>query len=99
MALRTTSSVFISHADLQGVSVLAFCPKCGSTNVNFQIVQTGAVTSTKNKGCLYGIGRLLLIVCTCGLWLLFGKKKSKSRTTFSHEKVAVCQNCGYQWRA
>ena len=78
---------------------LAFCPKCGSSNVNFQIVQTGAVTSTKNKGCLYGIGRLLLIVCTCGLWLLFGKKKSKSRTTFSHEKVAVCQNCGYQWRA
>ena len=78
---------------------MAKCPKCGSTNVSFQIVQTGAVTNTKAKGCLYSLGRLVLIVCTCGLWLLFGKKKSKSKTTFYNEKMAVCQNCGYQWNA
>ena len=60
-----------------------------------QIVQTSASTSTKGKGCLFGIGRLFLIICTGGLWLLFGKKKYKSRTTYSNEKHAVCSNCGY----
>ena len=78
---------------------MAVCPQCGSNNVTFQIVQTGAVTSTKKKGCLFGLGRLILIVCTLGLWLVFGKKKSKSRTKIINRKVAICQNCGYQWNA
>ncbi len=78
---------------------MARCSKCGSKNISFQIVQTGAVTSTKNKGCLYSFGRLFLIVCTCGLWLIFGKKKSTSKTRFTNRKVAVCQNCGHQWNA
>jgi len=78
---------------------MAVCPKCGSSNISFQVVQTGAVTNTKKKGCLFGIGRLILIVCTCGLWLLFGKKQSKSKTTISTEKIAICQNCGHQWKA
>lgn len=73
------------------------CPKCGSQNVNVQIVQMGAKSSTKGKGCLFGLMRLLLIICTCGLWLLLGKKKSKTKTTFKNEKVAVCQSCGNQW--
>lgn len=90
---------FSCTALFRGGERLAICPKCGSGRVNFQIVQTGAVTRTKNKGCLYGIGRLILIVCTCGLWLLFGRKKSTSRTRITNEKVAICQNCGYQWRA
>lgn len=78
---------------------MATCPKCGSTNVSFQMVQTGATTNTKGKGCLFSIFRGLLIICTCGLWLLFGKKKSKSKTTFSNQKMAICQNCGHQWEA
>jgi hypothetical protein len=57
----------------------------------------GAKSSTKGKGCLFGLMRLLLIICTCGLWLLLGKKKSKTKTTFKNEKVAVCQSCGNQW--
>ena len=78
---------------------MAVCPKCGSTNVSFQVVQTGAITNTKKKGCLFGIGRLILIICTCGLWLLWGKKKSRSKTTYINEKIAVCQNCGHHWKA
>lgn len=74
------------------------CPKCRSEDVNIQIIQTGGKTRTKRMGCLYGIGRGLLIVCTCGLWLLFGKKKSTSKTSFRNEKVAVCQRCGHQFR-
>ncbi len=78
---------------------MATCPKCGSNNVTFQIVQTGAVTKTKKKGCLFGLVRLILIICTCGLWLLFGKKKAKSKTKYTNEKIAICQNCGHQWNA
>ena len=78
---------------------MAVCPKCGSTNISYQVIQTGAVTSTKNKGCLFGIGRMILIICTLGLWYLFGKKKSKSKTKFTNKKVAICQNCGHQWDA
>ena len=73
------------------------CRKCGSKNVNVQMLQTAASTSTKGKGCLFTIVRWTLIICTCGLWLLFGKKKSKSKTTFSNQKVAVCSNCGNSW--
>ena len=73
------------------------CPKCSSTNVNVQIVQTGSTTDTKKKGCLFTLGRLLLIVCTGGLWLLFGKKAAKSKTTVSNEKRALCQTCGESW--
>lgn len=76
---------------------MAVCPKCQSNNVSFQVIQTGSVTNTKNKGCLFAIGRLFLILCTCGLWLIFGKKKEKSKTTIHNQKIAVCQNCGYQW--
>ena len=73
------------------------CPRCGSDRVNVQIVQDSAVTRTKKAGCLWGLGRLFLILCTCGLWLIVGKRKSKSRTTFKNRKIAVCGNCGHSW--
>lgn len=73
------------------------CGKCGSMNVSYQVVQTGATTKTKKKGILYKLGRWTLIICTLGLWLVFGKKASKSKTTFQTETVAVCQGCGNRW--
>lgn len=73
------------------------CPKCGSENVNIQMVQTGASSKTKNKGCLFTLVRWLLIICTLGLWLVFGKKKASTKTKFQNKKVAICQNCGNQW--
>lgn len=73
------------------------CPKCGSSNVDVQLVQDSAVTRTKKTGCLWRLGRLLLIVCTLGLWLIIGKRKSKSKTTYSTSKVAVCKQCGHSW--
>lgn len=73
------------------------CPNCSSKNISVQIQQSAGRTSTKNKGCLYGIGRAMLIICTCGLWLVFGKKKETSKTVFVNTKVAICQNCGHSW--
>lgn len=33
------------------------CPKCGSENVSVQMVQIGAKTRERNRGCLWALGR------------------------------------------
>jgi hypothetical protein len=73
------------------------CPKCGSENVLITSEQISAKTSKKGKGCLWGLGRLLLIVCTLGLWLLIGKHKGASKTKYQNQTVAICQKCGNKW--
>lgn len=73
------------------------CPNCGSTNVNVQIEQTSAKTKSRDMGCLWSIGRLCLIICTCGLWLLIGRRSKTGKTKFKNRTVAICQNCGNKW--
>ena len=73
------------------------CPRCGSDNVNVFIEQTSAKTRTKNTGCLWKIGRAFLIIFTCGLWLLIGRRKETGKTKFENKSTAVCQNCGHKW--
>lgn len=73
------------------------CKRCGSDHVSVQAVQTSAKTATKKTGCLWGIGRAFMVLCTGGLWLLFGKRKGTSNTRFAHSSRAVCQKCGYSW--
>lgn len=66
------------------------CPKCGSSNVNVQIV-----AEQKKRGCLMSIVWIILAICTLGaiIWIpLLIRKGSKTRA------YAVCQNCGYKWR-
>lgn len=74
------------------------CPKCGGGNINVQMVQTREKTMTKKRGCLARIGRFIMIVCTGGLWLIFGKKKTVSSTLHLHKKVAFCNECGHSFR-
>ena len=73
------------------------CPKCKSENVNVQIEQVGGKTKVRKTGCLWEIGRLFLICCTGGLWLLIGKRKGTNNTTFVNKSVGVCQDCGNKW--
>ena len=61
------------------------CPKCGSTNTSIQFVQTGGKTRKRGRGIMWEIGRAFLIICTCGLWLLVGKSKGKSKTKFKKD--------------
>lgn len=70
------------------------CPKCKSENVSVQFVTKSA--KTYKRGCLGGIGRLMLIFFTLGTWLVVSKRKSK--TNMKNQKEAVCQNCGYSWK-
>ena len=74
------------------------CVKCGSENVTITMQQVGGKTRTKKMGCLWSIGRWLLILCTCGLWLLLGRRKSTSNTKFKNVKYAICQECGHSWK-
>ena len=74
------------------------CPKCGSPNVNISMVQTKAKTNTRKAGLLSRLGRLFLILCTAGLWMLVTKRRTQSKTRFTNEKIAVCQSCGHSWK-
>lgn len=73
------------------------CRKCGSTNVSVQIVQTGSntVAKTKGRGCL---GKVFWF-CIWWPMLLFRRKKykTKSNTSYTNEKIAVCNDCGHSW--
>lgn len=70
------------------------CPRCGGLNVTVTVEQTAAKTRTRSTGCLWSLGRLFLIIITCGLWLLVGRRKRTSTTKFYSRTVGVCQNCG-----
>ena len=78
------------------------CPKCGSTNVNAQMVSE---TQIKNKhhGILWWVffGFYWVPIkwlCFTGLALLakiFAPKRQKLKT--KHKSMWVCQNCGHHW--
>ena len=74
------------------------CPKCKSENVTVTTEQVSGKTGTKGTGCLWALGRWTLIICTCGLWLLIGKRKGTSSTKFKSQTVAICQGCGNKWK-
>lgn len=73
------------------------CPKCSSCFINYQFVQENAKTKTNNVSILSRLGRALLVLCTCGLWLLVPKRKSTSKTNIRSRKMAICNTCGYSW--
>ena len=71
------------------------CPKCGSNNVNVQMVNTKI--KTNHTGILHSLGRATLILCTCGLWLLVPSRKQNARV--KNVSMAICQQCGHNWKA
>lgn len=75
------------------------CPKCGSENVLVQSEAVNQKSSHKGNGCLWSFGRLVLIICTCGLWLIIGGHKGTSKTKIKHKTACVCQNCANKWYA
>lgn len=73
------------------------CKSCGGTNVQVSMVNSAMNTRNRGRGCLWSLGRTLLIIVTFGLWLVVGKSKGKSKTKIKSTKTAVCQTCGNSW--
>lgn len=73
------------------------CPKCNSNNVQVTTELDSSKTKGKGMGCLWALGRWCLIICTCGFWLLVGKRKGTGKTKYVNHTVAICQNCGHKW--
>lgn len=78
------------------------CSKCGSDNINIQIVSENELKN-KHHNILYWLfigwwlKPLLWIYLTIPMLLgsLFGHKKQKLVT--KHKSMAICQDCGNRW--
>lgn len=80
------------------------CSKCGSANVNFQMVSETHLKK-KHHSAIYWIcigwwlHPLLWLFFTVPMLIIriFAPKRQKLKTT--HHSMAVCQNCGNNWKA
>lgn len=77
------------------------CPKCGSENVNIQLVEQGAKTKKSSVGLgghAYNATRGLIAISTLGVSnLIMPKATGKSKTKIKTAKMAICQGCGASW--
>lgn len=70
------------------------CKKCGSENVNVQVVTS---VKTKRRGCLGWMLWIMLACATLGLVIII-PLLTNSKTKSKNNTVAVCQSCGNQWK-
>jgi len=74
------------------------CPKCGSNQVNTQVVsETDVVRREKGFGCIKAcLGYLIFNVpgILCGLC---GMGKGRTTTTTRSRSVHQCQTCGHRF--
>ena len=73
------------------------CPICNSEKVLVTSEQVSAKGRNRGSGCLWLLARWTLILCTCGLWLLIGRRKGTTKTKFKNQTVGICQSCGHKW--
>lgn len=77
------------------------CPKCRSTDVSVQMMETGSRTSKSGNGLgghTWNAARGVMAISTLGLSnLVVPKAKGKAKTKIQMQKVAVCQHCGHDW--
>ncbi len=79
------------------------CPRCGSENVNVQMVSEQVVRTYDHSlfyklffGWWMWFFKFLLKLCF-SMFTFFLPKKNK--TTFTeHKTMAVCQKCGHTWQ-
>lgn len=78
------------------------CPKCGSDNVNIQMIEQGAKTKKSTVGLgghVYNATRGVMALSTLGMSnLVMPKATGKSKTKIKAQKVAICQGCGNSWK-
>lgn len=83
------------------------CPKCGSNNVNVQVVSETSLYK-KKKGILWWllvawwwwvIEVFLWVFLTIPRLFVAMLKPAKYDTKTTHHSMCVCQNCGHSWKA
>ncbi len=72
------------------------CESCNGTNMNVVLEQQSGKMQVHKTGILARMGRLFLILCTAGLWILVPKRKEHGKTKYSSKRVALCQSCGHK---
>lgn len=80
------------------------CPKCGSTNVNVQMMQDVKLKD-KHHGILWWlcIGwwwifiKWMVFTLPALFFAIFGHKKQK--VVIKNYSACICQNCGHNWKA
>lgn len=80
------------------------CPKCGSTNVNIQVVNE-VILKNKHHSIIWWIcvgwwwvPIMWLIFTVPKIFIkLFGLGHKNYKTINKEHTKAVCQNCGYSW--
>lgn len=78
------------------------CPKCGSENINVQMV-TETRMKEKKHGIVYWVligwwwRPILWFVFTLPMLLISIFKPKKYKMTSKTKKVAVCNSCGKSW--
>ena len=80
------------------------CPKCGSENVNAQMV-TETQLQVKHRGILWWIFigwwwlpiKWLFLTIPALIVKMFAPKRYKTQAL--HKTMWVCQNCGHHWQA
>lgn len=78
------------------------CPKCGSENVNVQVV-TQTQLITKHRGIIWWVCigwwwvpiKWLFLTVPALIVKIFAPKRQKLKQ--STASVCVCQNCGHKW--
>lgn len=79
------------------------CPRCGSDNVNAQVVSEQVHVEKGHHGWLYFMfvgwwlwfAKAMFALCTWPLHM-FGRR-DKVYTSTRHHTECVCQNCGHHW--
>lgn len=80
------------------------CPKCGSENVNVQMVSETKLKK-KHHGAIYWlcfgwlIELLLWFFLTIPMLIIKIFKPKNYKTKTKHKSMCVCQSCGNHWEA
>lgn len=72
------------------------CPNCGANNSQAISNVQGKI---KRRGIISTLINLLLVVCTCGFWLIIMLIRSGSKGKIKTETMFVCNECGNEFTA
>lgn len=79
------------------------CPKCGSTNINIQVVNESHLVNKHHSliwwliiGCWWVFVKWLFFTLPALIFKIFGIGKRKKIKNIT-KKVAICQECSNTW--